>query len=66
MNINVSASDNFPCYSKDSDYENANRSADVDVELMAFHSIIEEDYKGHDNFCNLTKHCETWTYRRLL
>lgn len=32
----------------DSDYENANRSADVDVELMAFQSIIGDDYKGHD------------------
>lgn len=31
----------------DSDYENANRSADVDVELMAFQSIIGDDYKGH-------------------
>ncbi|KAI9538988.1 hypothetical protein NQZ68_009065 [Dissostichus eleginoides] len=30
---------------QNSDYENANRSADVDVELMAFHSIIGEDYK---------------------
>lgn len=30
----------------DSDYENPNRSADVDVELMAFQSIIGDDYKG--------------------
>lgn len=34
----------------DSDYENANRSADVDVELMAFQSIIGDDYKGRDLF----------------
>ena len=37
-------------FSTDSDYENANRSADVDVELMAFQSIIGDDYKGHDLF----------------
>ena len=30
----------------DSDCENANRLADVDVELMAFQSIIGDDYKG--------------------
>ncbi|XP_030253295.1 soluble guanylate cyclase 88E-like isoform X1 [Sparus aurata] len=30
---------------RDSDYDNANRSADVDVELMAFQSIIGDDYK---------------------
>ncbi|TRY98522.1 hypothetical protein DNTS_014645 [Danionella cerebrum] len=30
---------------QNSDYENANRSADVDVELMAFQSIIGDDYK---------------------
>lgn len=32
----------------DSDYENPNRSADVDVELMAFQSIIGDDYKGYE------------------
>lgn len=37
-----------PVFSTDSDYENANRSADVDVELMAFQSIIGDDYKGHN------------------
>lgn len=46
MRRNVS--DSLPCLSTDSDYENANRSADVDVELMAFQSIIGDDYKGHD------------------
>ncbi|XP_020364829.1 soluble guanylate cyclase 88E-like isoform X3 [Oncorhynchus tshawytscha] len=30
---------------QNSDYENANRTADVDVELMAFQSIIGDDYK---------------------
>ncbi len=35
----------------DSDYENANRSADVDVELMAFQSIIGDDYKGQSFPC---------------
>ncbi|KAK7922809.1 hypothetical protein WMY93_009711 [Mugilogobius chulae] len=30
---------------QNSDYENVNRSADVDVELMAFQSIIGDDYK---------------------
>ncbi|XP_064181537.1 soluble guanylate cyclase 88E-like isoform X2 [Anguilla rostrata] len=30
---------------QNSDYENTNRSADVDVELMAFQSIIGDDYK---------------------
>lgn len=39
---------NSNLYSTDSDYENANRSADVDVELMAFQSIIGDDYKGFD------------------
>lgn len=34
----------------DSDYENANRTADVDVELMAFQSIIGDDYKGQQLF----------------
>lgn len=46
--MNVYGSDGLPCFSTDSDYENANRSADVDVELMAFQSIIGDDYKGHD------------------
>lgn len=36
------------CLFIDSDFENANRSADVDVELMAFQSIIGDDYKGDD------------------
>lgn len=40
----------LPCFPTDSDYENANRSADVDVELMAFQSIIGDDYKGHNLF----------------
>ncbi len=35
----------------DSDYENANRTADVDVELMAFQSIIGDDYKGQSFLC---------------
>lgn len=42
----VTGPESFPCFSTDSDYENANRSADVDVELMAFQSIIGDDYKG--------------------
>lgn len=42
----VYASDNLLYFSIDSDFENANRSADVDVELMAFQSIIGDDYKG--------------------
>ena len=47
--MNVYGSDSLPCFfPTDSDYENANRSADVDVELMAFQSIIGDDYKGHD------------------
>lgn len=37
-------------FSTDSDYENVNRSADVDVELMAFQSIIGDDYKGYETF----------------
>lgn len=44
------------CLSTDSDYENANRSADVDVELMAFQSIIGDDYKGLDLFVLWTAH----------
>uniref|UniRef100_A0A8C2G5L2 guanylate cyclase n=1 Tax=Cyprinus carpio TaxID=7962 RepID=A0A8C2G5L2_CYPCA len=35
---------------QNSDYENANRSADVDVELMAFQSIIGDDYKDLYDF----------------
>lgn len=55
LNINVfnelkSVSQTRLCLSTDSDYENANRSADVDVELMAFQSIIGDDYKGLDLF----------------
>lgn len=42
----VYSSDNLLHFSTDSDFENANRSADVDVELMAFQSIIGDDYKG--------------------
>lgn len=41
------SSNSPPCSSTDSDYENANRSADVDVELMAFQSIIGDDFKGN-------------------
>lgn len=44
--MKVTGPESFPCFSTDSDYENANRSADVDVELMAFQSIIGDDYKG--------------------
>ncbi|XP_066524863.1 soluble guanylate cyclase 88E-like [Hoplias malabaricus] len=40
----------------DSDYENANRSADVDVELMAFQSIIGDDYKDG----NSSSAMESW------
>ncbi|KAG7275730.1 hypothetical protein CRUP_009833, partial [Coryphaenoides rupestris] len=39
-----------------SEYEIANRSADVDVELMAFQSIIEDDYKDG----NSTNAMESW------
>lgn len=42
----------------DSDYENANRSADVDVELMAFQSIIGDDYKGQTSI----SHTQTPNY----
>lgn len=38
----------FPLLVTDLDYDNANRTADVDVELMAFQSIIGDDYKGRD------------------
>lgn len=44
--MSVYASYNLLSFSTDSDFENANRSADVDVELMAFQSIIGDDYKG--------------------
>lgn len=44
--MGVYGSDNLLYFSTDSDFENANRSADVDVELMAFQSIIGDDYKG--------------------
>lgn len=50
------------CLSADSDFENANRSADVDVELMAFQSIIGDDYKGD----NLTLREESWSYDSML
>lgn len=46
--MNVIDSNSLPCFSTDTDYENANRTADGDVELMAFQSLIGEDYKGHD------------------
>ncbi|KAG8004073.1 Soluble guanylate cyclase 88E [Nibea albiflora] len=47
---------------QNSDYENANRSADVDVELMAFQSIIGDDYKGHDLFASLSAMFKTGLY----
>lgn len=50
-----------PFLSIDLDYENANRLADVDVELMAFQSIIGDDFKGRDLYCYLKKtHSESW------
>ncbi|KAJ8405484.1 hypothetical protein AAFF_G00319570 [Aldrovandia affinis] len=39
-----------------SDYENTNRTADVDVELMAFRSIIADDYKDG----NSSSAMESW------
>lgn len=44
--IHIHGFDSLLCLPVDSDFENANRSADVDVELMAFQSIIGDDYKG--------------------
>ncbi|KAJ3587425.1 hypothetical protein NHX12_011022 [Muraenolepis orangiensis] len=41
---------------QNSDYENGNRTADVDVELMAFQSIIGDDYKDG----NSTNAMESW------
>lgn len=43
------------CFPTDSDFENANRSADVDVELMAFQSIIGDDYKGDSEIRTLAQ-----------
>lgn len=41
MSLSASA-----CLSADSDYENVSCSADVHVEIMAYQSVIRDDYKG--------------------
>lgn len=41
MSLSASA-----CLSADSDYENVSCSADVHVEIMAYQSVIGDDYKG--------------------
>ncbi len=62
VNLSVYGSESlFTLFSTDSDYENANRSADVDVELMAFQSIIGDDYKGHKLLLSKRVHRHTDT-----
>ena len=58
-NTTVTEGDTPPCCVSDSDYETANRTADVDVELMAFQSIIGDDYKGHDPSESSHRHTHT-------